>query len=169
MARAGATANVLPRANLDAGEARCPPCRGRRAFASPADGWFPLASKVPEDLRYSTEHEWLKVEGAKGRVGITDYAQNQLTDVVYVKLPSVGTHVKKGDGLGEVESIKSVSPIYSPVTGKVVEVNKALEAAPEAMNRDPYGQGWFAVLQLDNPAEGKDLLDAKKYRAHIGE
>ena len=128
-----------------------------------------MVSKVPEELRYSQEHEWLKVEGAKGRVGITDHAQHQLTDIVYVKLPSVGQHVKKGDVLGEVESIKSVSPIYSPVSGKVLEVNKAVEDRPELMNQDPYGKGWFAALQLDKPEEGKQLLDAKGYRAHIGE
>jgi glycine cleavage system H protein len=128
-----------------------------------------MASKVPEDLRYSEEHEWLKAEGAKGRIGITDHAQNQLTDIVYVKLPNVGQQVKKGESLGEVESIKSVSPIYSPASGKVLEVNKGLEQAPELMNQDPYGKGWFVVLQLEKPDEAKALFDAARYRKHIGE
>lgn len=128
-----------------------------------------MASKVPEDLRYSKEHEWLRVEGRRGRVGITDYAQHSLTDIVYVKLPAEGQHVKQGEALGEVESIKSVSAIYSPASGRVVEANKALEDRPELMNQDPYGQGWFAALELDKPDEAGRLLDAKAYRAHIGE
>lgn len=128
-----------------------------------------MASKVPEDLRYSKEHEWLKVEGGKGRVGITDYAQHQLTDVVYVKLPQKGQKVRQGEQLGEVESIKSVSAIYSPVSGTVAEVNAALDKQPELMNQDPYGKGWFAVLELERPDEAGSLLDAKGYRAHIGE
>ncbi|MCA1813380.1 MAG: glycine cleavage system protein GcvH, partial [Halobacteriales archaeon] len=113
--------------------------------------------------------EWLKTEGKQGRVGITDYAQHQLTDIVYVKLPAPGTHVKRGEVLGEVESIKSVSEIYSPVSGKVVEANKALDKQPELMNQDPYGKGWFAVLELGNPGEAREMLDAKQYKGHIGE
>lgn len=128
-----------------------------------------MASKVPPELKYSEEHEWLKVEGKNGRVGITDHAQHQLTDIVYVKLPAKGQKVKKGEVLGEVESIKSVSPIYSPVSGTVVEANAALDKAPELMNQDPYGKGWFAVLALDHPAEGAQLLDAAHYKKHIGE
>lgn len=127
-----------------------------------------MASKVPEDLKYSEEHEWLKVEGANGRIGITDHAQHQLTDIVYVKLPAKGQKVKAGDVLGEVESIKSVSPIYSPVSGTVVESNAGLDKQPELMNQDPYGKGWFAVLQLEKPDEAKGLLDAKGYKNHIG-
>jgi glycine cleavage system H protein len=128
-----------------------------------------MASKVPEDLRYSKEHEWLKVEGKRGRVGITDHAQHELTDIVYVKLPAKGQKVRAHEQLGEVESIKSVSPIYSPVSGTVVEVNAALDKQPELMNQDPYGQGWFAVLEPSSPDESRALLDAKGYRAHIGE
>lgn len=128
-----------------------------------------MSSKVPPELRYSEEHEWLKVEGRLGRVGITDHAQHELTDIVYVKLPAKGTQVKKGDVLGEVESIKSVSPIYSPVSGKVVDANAALDKTPELMNQDPYGKGWFALLELDNPDEAKALLDAAHYQKHIGE
>jgi glycine cleavage system H protein len=128
-----------------------------------------MASKVPDELRYSKEHEWLKVEGRMGRVGITDYAQHQLTDIVYVKLPKVGQRVKRGEVVGEVESIKSVSEVYSPASGKVADVNTALDKQPELMNQDPYGKGWFAVLELATPAEANDLLDAKHYLAHIGE
>ena len=136
------------------------------APGAPGDG---MASKVPDDVRYSEEHEWLKVEGRQGRVGISDHAQHQLTDIVYVKLPQKGARVKKGDPLGEVESIKSVSPIYSPVSGTVREVNTALDKAPELMNQDPYGKGWFAVLDLEKPEEAQQLLDAAGYKKHIGE
>jgi glycine cleavage system H protein len=128
-----------------------------------------MPSKVPEDLRYSKEHEWVKVEGKRGRVGITDHAQHQLTDIVYVKLPKKGQRVKASDVLGEVESIKSVSPIYSPVTGTVVEANGDLDQRPELMNQDPYGKGWFAVVELERADETAHLLDAKGYRHHIGE
>lgn len=128
-----------------------------------------MASKVPEELRYTPEHEWLRVEGERARVGITDHAQHQLTDIVYVKLPALGQRVRRGEALGEVESIKSVSPIYAPVGGVVVEANAALEERPELMNEDPYGKGWYCVLDLASPGEAKDLLDAKQYRAHIGE
>ena len=128
-----------------------------------------MASKVPAELKYSEEHEWLKVEGRQGRVGISDHAQHALTDIVYVKLPAKGAKVKKGDVLGEVESIKSVSPIYSPVSGTVLEANTALDKAPEVMNQDPYGKGWFAVLSLDDPAEAAQLMDAAHYKKHIGE
>ena len=128
-----------------------------------------MASKVPEDLRYSKEHEWLKAEGPRARIGITDYAQHQLTDIVYVKLPSKGQKVKAGEVLGEVESIKSVSQIYSPASGTVTEANTALDQQPELMNQDPYGKGWFVVLQLDSPGDAGKLLDAKGYRQHIGE
>jgi glycine cleavage system H protein len=154
-----------PVANLHAGEAFVPlPGAVARRIGET------MASKVPEDLRYSKEHEWLKVEGKRGRIGITDHAQHALTDIVYVKLPSKGARVKAGASLGEVESIKSVSPIYSPASGTVVDANTALEATPELMNQEPYGKGWFVVLELDDAAgDSKNLLDAKHYRAHIGE
>lgn len=125
-------------------------------------------SNVPEGLRYTKDHEWAKVEGNRARVGITDHAQGELTDVVYVEMPAVGKAVKKGEVLGTVESVKAVSEIYAPVSGKVAEVNKGLDDAPESVNKDPYGAGWMVVLELTNPSEVSDLLDAASYKKLIG-
>lgn len=118
---------------------------------------------VPEELRYSTDHEWARVEQARIRVGITDYAQDALGDVVYVELPAVGTKVSVGEAFGEVESTKSVSELYSPVTGVVVEVNLVLVEAPEKVNEDPYGEGWLCLIEFDDDAELEALLDAPAY------
>jgi glycine cleavage system H protein len=126
-------------------------------------------SNVPEGLRYTKDHEWAKVEGTRVRIGITDHAQSELTDVVYVEFPTVGKVVKQGDVLGTVESVKAVSEIYAPLSGKVVEVNKALEAAPESVNKDPYGAGWMFVLEPTRPAEVSKLLDARSYKGLVGE
>ncbi len=123
---------------------------------------------VPDHLRYTKDHEWAKVEGNRARIGITDHAQHALTDVVYVEFPAIGKEVRKGDVLGVVESVKAVSEIYAPLDGKVIAVNKALEDHPERVNKDPYGEGWIAELELANPAEASPLLDAAAYRAHIG-
>jgi glycine cleavage system H protein len=122
---------------------------------------------VPEELRYSSEHEWARVEGARVRVGITDYAQDALGDVVFVELPEVGKDVESGALLGEVESTKSVSELYSPVTGRVVEVNAALADAPEKLNEDPYGEGWICDVELTDPSSLDALLDAATYRRLI--
>jgi glycine cleavage system H protein len=119
---------------------------------------------VPDDLRYSSDHEWAKVDDKRVRVGITDYAQDALGDVVFVDLPSVGAEFEAGAQLGEVESTKSVSEIYSPVTGLVVEVNSALTETPELLNEDPYGEGWLCELELTDPASLDGLLDAAAYR-----
>jgi glycine cleavage system H protein len=123
-------------------------------------------SEIPEDLRYTSEHEWARAEGSRVVVGITDYAQDQLGDVVFVSLPEAGTKVTAGKPLGEVESTKSVSDIYSPVTGTVLERNGDLDGTPELINEDPYGRGWLVVLE---PAgEGlEDLLDAAGYRRQV--
>jgi len=121
-------------------------------------------SQVPDVLRYSKEHEWVKVEGANGRIGITDHAQNELTEIVYVELPKAGKKVKKGEQLGVVESVKTVSDIYSPVSGEVVEANTALEDAPQLLNESPYDKGWFALLKLSDPGEVKGLMDAAAYK-----
>jgi glycine cleavage system H protein len=121
-------------------------------------------SQVPDGLRYSKEHEWVRVEGDKARVGITDHAQSELTEIVYVELPKVGKQVKKGEQLGVVESVKTVSDIYSPVSGEVVEANVALEDAPQMLNESPYEKGWFALLKLSDPTEVKGLLDAPAYK-----
>ena len=126
-------------------------------------------SNIPEGLRYTKDHEWAKIEGPKVRVGITDHAQTELTDVVYVELPPVGKTVKQGDPIGTVESVKAVSEIFAPVAGKVVGVNKSLADKPEIVNKDPYGEGWMVVLEAADPAEAKRLMDAAAYRGHIGE
>lgn len=126
-------------------------------------------SNVPEGLRYSKDHEWAKIEGNRARVGITDHAQSELTDVVYVEFPAVGKVVKQGDVLGTVESVKAVSEIFAPLSGKVVEVNKALEDTPERVNKDPYGAGWMVVLDLSDASQTQKLLDAAAYKKLIGE
>ena len=119
---------------------------------------------VPEGLRYSKDHEWARLEDGRVRMGITDYAQDALGDVVYVQLPTVGTEVAAGTSFSEVESTKSVSDIYAPVGGRVVEVNDELVDAPERLNEDPYGDGWLCVLDPRDPAELDALLDAEGYR-----
>ncbi len=126
-------------------------------------------SKVPETLRYTKDHEWAKLEGKRARIGITDYAQTELTDVVFVELPPIGKVVKQGEPLGTVESVKAVSEIFAPVGGKVVEVNKALEEKPEIVNKDPYGEGWMVVLEASEPTRADSLMDAAAYRKHIGD
>jgi glycine cleavage system H protein len=120
---------------------------------------------VPDDLRYTKDHEWVRVDGDRVRIGITDYAQDALGDVVYVQVPAVGTAVRSGDSFSEVESTKSVSDIYAPVTGEVVETNQDLADAPERLNDDPYGEGWICVLSVADAGELDQLLDAAAYRA----
>ncbi|MFM7063454.1 MAG: glycine cleavage system protein GcvH [Actinomycetes bacterium] len=120
---------------------------------------------VPEDLRYSSDHEWVRADSDLVRIGITDYAQDALGDVVYVQLPELGAVVAAGDAFGEVESTKSVSEIYAPVAGTVVEVNTALEDAPETVNSAPYTDGWIAVLQVADLSALDGLLDAAAYAA----
>jgi glycine cleavage system H protein len=122
---------------------------------------------VPADLRYTSDHEWVAVSGTVARIGITDYAQSALGDVVYVQIPDVGAVVSPGDTFSEVESTKSVSDIYAPVAGTVVRVNEALSTAPETVNADPYGEGWLCEIELSNPAEVEGLLDAAAYQALI--
>ncbi|HLI45386.1 MAG TPA: glycine cleavage system protein GcvH [Acidimicrobiales bacterium] len=120
---------------------------------------------VPEDLRYTADHEWARSEGDRVRVGITDFAQDALGDVVFVELPEAGTTLEKGGPLGEVESTKSVSQVYSPISGTVVEVNSELANAPERLNQEPYGGGWLVVIEPADPGELDGLLDAAGYRA----
>jgi glycine cleavage system H protein len=123
--------------------------------------------QLPEQLRYSSEHEWVAVEESRARIGITDFAQDALGDVVYVQLPEVGVLVVANAACAEVESTKSVSEVYSPVSGTIVEVNESLDATPELLNQDPYGAGWIFVLELSDPAEVDALMDAAAYRAHV--
>ena len=119
---------------------------------------------IPDDLRYSTEHEWVRVDGSRARVGITDYAQDALGDIVYVELPAVDAAVETGGPLGEVESTKSVSEIYAPVAGTIVAVNEALVASPELVNSDPYGAGWLCEISTSDTSDFDALLDAEAYR-----
>ena len=115
------------------------------------------------EIRFTKDHEWIRVEGAEAVVGITDYAQDALGDVVYVQTPTVGSEVKAGDSFGEVESTKSVSDVYAPVSGSVVAVNKALVSNPELLNSDPYGDGWLCEIEMSDAAEVQTLLDADGY------
>jgi glycine cleavage system H protein len=121
--------------------------------------------EFPEDVKYTEQHEWIRMEGDRARIGITDYAQDALGDVVYVDIPEVGTEVRGGEPFGEVESTKSVSDIYAPVSGKVIERNAALIEAPELVNEHPYGDGWMIVIEPSNASEIEGLLDAAAYRA----
>jgi glycine cleavage system H protein len=123
--------------------------------------------QVPEQLRYSSDHEWVSVEGTRVRVGITDYAQDALGDVVYVQVPVVGSTVAAGDSFGEVESTKSVSDVYAPVSGTVVAVNESLGDAPETLNSDPYGAGWLCEIEMSDAGQVAALLDAAAYQALI--
>ena len=120
----------------------------------------------PSDRRYTKEHEWVSVSGSQGRMGVTDYAQKQLGDVVYLELPPVGRALKKGEVFGTIESVKAVSELYSPVSGEVAEVNTALKDKPETINKEPHAT-WMVVLKLTNPGEVDALLDATQYQALI--
>jgi glycine cleavage system H protein len=122
----------------------------------------------PEDLLYTESHEWIKREGENIRVGITDHAQSELTDVVYVELPKKDRQVKAKEAIAVVESVKAASDLYAPVNGTVVDANKALEADPGLINREPYGQGWIFVLKIDNADDLKQLKDAAAYKKQIG-
>jgi len=122
---------------------------------------------IPDDLKYSSDHEWVRVEEGRVRVGITDYAQDALGDVVFVDLPEVGAAVTAGQSICEVESTKSVSDIYAPVAGTVAEVNTDLSESPERLNEDPYGEGWIFVLSVDDPSGAEALLDAAAYRSLV--
>jgi glycine cleavage system H protein len=122
---------------------------------------------IPGELRYSSDHEWARLEDGKVRIGITDYAQDALGDVVFVQVPDTGISVKAGESFSEVESTKSVSDIYAPISGTVVEVNADLADAPERINDDPYGDGWICVIDPDDPSQIEQLLDAAGYRALV--
>lgn len=119
--------------------------------------------RIPDDLRFSKDHEWVRVEGTTATLGITDFAQDALGDVVFVSLPDVGATVDKGGAVGEVESTKSVSEIYAPVSGTVRSVNESLRDAPEVLNADPYGEGWICTLEVTDPTQLGGLLDAAAY------
>jgi len=123
----------------------------------------------PENLKYHKEHTWAKVSGKKATIGITDYAQNALGDIVYIDLPEVDANIEINSEIGEIESTKATSSIISPLNGRVVEVNEDLTETPETINEDPYGKGWIAVVEIDDVAEVNDLMDASEYEKYVEE
>lgn len=123
----------------------------------------------PDDAKYTKDHEWIRVQGGNGLVGITDYAQGELGDVVFVELPAVGKKLKVGESFGTIEAVKAVSELYSPVSGEVIEVNPILSKTPEIVNKEPYAGGWMVKIKLANVADLNALLDVKKYRELIGQ
>lgn len=124
---------------------------------------------IPEDLKYSKEHEWVRVSGNIATIGVTDFAQSQLGEIVFVELPDEGEEFGEGDAVGVVESVKSVNDVYAPVSGRVVETNDPIVDSPEIVNEDSYGEGWFIKLEISDPRELKDLMTAKQYETYIKE
>jgi glycine cleavage system H protein len=123
---------------------------------------------IPNDRKYSKDHEWIRMEGETGTIGITDYAQGELGDIVFVELPAVGSKVEAGKAFGTIEAVKAVSDLYAPVSGEVIAVNKVVQDAPETVNKDPYGLGWMIQITLDNHSQLASLLDADGYQKLIG-
>lgn len=124
---------------------------------------------MPDDIKYHKEHTWVKITGKKGTIGITDYAQDALGDIVYIDLPEIDISVEAGSEISEIESTKATSSVISPVSGKIIEVNEDLSESPEIINEDPYGKGWVAIIELDNPSETDDLMDAAEYEKYVDE
>jgi glycine cleavage system H protein len=124
-------------------------------------------SNIPENLRYSKDHEWVSVDGDIATVGITDYAQHSLGDVVYIDMPRVGDKLSAHEAFGSVESVKAVSEIFMPISGEITEVNDGLNDTPEAVNNDPYGNGWMIKVQMDNPGEADAMLSAEEYDEYL--
>ncbi len=124
--------------------------------------------EFPSNLKYTKDHEWLRVEGGTGVVGITEYAQGELGDVVFVELPAVGTKLQQGKQFGTIEAVKTVSDLFAPVTGEIVEINEALKDSPEVVNKEPYGGGWMVKVKIADAAELNSLLDAAKYGEMVG-
>jgi glycine cleavage system H protein len=125
-------------------------------------------SVVKDGLRYTADHEWISVEGGSARVGITDHAQSELTEIVFIELPKQGKKVKKGDVLAQLESVKTVASVYAPVSGEVVEVNSVLEEQTQLINESPYDDGWLASIKMDDPSAADALMDAAAYRRSLG-
>ena len=123
----------------------------------------------PNELRYTKDHEWIRVEGATGIIGITDYAQGELGDIVFVELPGKGTKLIQGKAFGTIEAVKAVSELYAPVSGEVLEANKAVQETPEVVNKEPYGTGWMIKVKLENPKEADALLSVDAYKKLIGQ
>lgn len=124
-------------------------------------------ANIPEGLRYSKTHEWVRIEGSQAMIGITDFAQGELSDIVMVELPQVGREVKIEDSIGVIEAVKAVTDLYSPISGKVLEVNTNLSVSPGTINSDPYGEGWIAKLELADPSEAEKLMDAAAYKEFL--
>jgi glycine cleavage system H protein len=129
---------------------------------------YSYTMNIPADLKYTKDHEWVKIEGNQATIGVTDFAQSELGDIVYVDISSVGQQIKQHDVFGTVEAVKTVSDLYMPVSGKVTEFNKALESAPEKVNGDPYGEGWMVKVSITNADEATGLLSAAQYKELIG-
>jgi glycine cleavage system H protein len=125
--------------------------------------------KIPENVKYTKDHEWVRVDGTTGIIGITDYAQGELGDVVFVDIDPDLKEISKGKSFGTIEAVKTVSDMYAPFSGKVIEINKKLSDSPEVVNSDPYGEGWMIKAELSNPADLNDLLDANAYKSLIGQ
>jgi len=123
---------------------------------------------VPSNLKYTKDHEWIRVEGNTAFVGVTDFAQGELGDVVFVEIETVGETLNKGEAFGTIEAVKTVSDSYMPVSGKVVEKNEKIEATPDVINKDPYGDGWMIKIEITNPSELGELLTAEQYQAQLG-
>jgi glycine cleavage system H protein len=126
-----------------------------------------MTTDVKNDLKYTRSHEWLKINGKKALVGITDHAQSELTDIVFVELPEIGKELKQGEELCVVESVKSVSEIYTPISGKILNINKKLDNAPEIINKSPYDEGWLVEIEITNPLELDNLLNSESYKKII--
>ncbi len=124
-------------------------------------------ASYPADLKYTREHEWIALRGGVGTIGITQYAQSELGDIVFVELPGAGTHVVAGEQFGTVESVKAVSELYAPASGEVIEINTKLPDSPETVNQDPYGAGWLVKIKVANPEEINGLMTAQEYRKHV--
>lgn len=122
---------------------------------------------IPENLKYTRDHEWIKAEGETAYLGISDYAQSQLGDIVYVEVETVGETLEKGESLGTIEAVKTVEDVYMPVSAEILEFNEKLKTSPDLLNKDPYGEGWIAKVKLTNPAELGDLMDAEAYKAYL--
>ncbi|MBD3167790.1 glycine cleavage system protein GcvH [bacterium] len=126
-------------------------------------------SEIPQDLKYTEEHEWVKLEGDVATIGITDYAQGELGDVVFVELPGVGEAVKRDDAIGSIEAVKTVADIYAPISGEIAEINEELDTAPETVNDEPYGNGWLFKVKPSDKTELDGLMDAEAYEQHISD
>jgi len=122
---------------------------------------------IPADLKYTTDHEWVKLDGSTAVIGITDYAQGELGDIVYVELPGVDDEVEKGEAFGTIEAVKAVADLFCPLSGKVTEINTELEDEPETINKDAYGEGWMIKIELSDESELDDMMDGAAYEAHI--